>query len=47
VAAPPFKPMPKPVVRTVRRVKKSEKHESIVVKMLTSDPDVIIYWVTD
>jgi hypothetical protein len=47
VDAPRFAPMPRPVIRTVRRVKKSEKHESIVVKMLTSDPDVIIYWVTD
>jgi hypothetical protein len=47
VDAPRFGPMPMPMVRTVRRVKKPDKHESIVVKMLTSDPDVIIYWVTD
>ena len=47
VDAPRFGPMPKPVIRTVRRVKRPEKHESIVVKMLTDDPNVIIYWVTD
>jgi hypothetical protein len=47
VDAPRFGPMPRPVVRTVRRVKKPEKHEPIVVKMFTNDPDVIIYWVAD
>jgi len=47
VEAPRLAPMPRPVIRTVRRVKRPEKHEPIVVKMLTSDPDVIIYWVTD
>jgi hypothetical protein len=47
VEAPRLAPMPKPVIRKVRRVKKHEPHESIVVKMLTADPDVIIYWVTD
>jgi hypothetical protein len=49
VDAPRLAPMPrpKPMIRTVRRVKKPEPHESIVVKMLTDDPDVIIYWITD
>ncbi len=47
VDAPRFGPMPRPVIRAVRHVKRPEKHEPIVVKMLTADPDVIIYWVTD
>jgi hypothetical protein len=47
VDSPRFGPMPRPVIRPVRRVKRPEKHESIVVKMLTAYPDVIIYWVTD
>ncbi len=48
VEAPRFGPMPTPVVRPVKRLQRRvEEHEPVVVKMLTDDPEVIIYWVTD
>jgi anti-sigma factor RsiW len=51
VAVPPpaLPPLPTPVIVTVpaKRVRKVvEKHESVVVKLQTADPDIVIYWIT-
>jgi hypothetical protein len=49
-------PVPAPVVRKVRRVQRPKARPRtvranagppIVVKVLTDDPDVVIYWITD
>jgi hypothetical protein len=40
----------KPSMQQTRRVKKprpAEPREPVVVKLLTDDPDVVIYWITD
>jgi hypothetical protein len=34
-------------VKHVRRVRKREAAEPLRVKMFTSDPDVVIYWIVD
>ncbi len=34
-------------VKHVRRVRKREPAEALRVKMFTSDPDVVIYWIVD
>jgi len=36
-----------PVLRTVKRVRKRKAVEPLRVKMFTSDPDVVIYWIVD
>ena len=36
-----------PAVKRVRRKKKREATEPLRVKMFTSDPDVVIYWIVD
>jgi hypothetical protein len=40
-------PLPTPVAARAKKVRKAEKHEPMVVKLQTDDPDVVIYWVTD
>jgi anti-sigma factor RsiW len=43
----PAPPVPRRIRRTVRRIVPPERAEPIVVHMFTSDPNVVIYWVTD
>jgi hypothetical protein len=40
-------PKPAPVVRRHAPQTKKQKFEPLKVKMLTSDPDVVIYWIVD
>ena len=50
VAPPNLPPAPAPapvLVRTKKVRKVVGEHESVVVKLETSDPNVVIYWITD
>jgi anti-sigma factor ChrR (cupin superfamily) len=48
VAQPKMLPLPAvPVATRAKNVRKAGKHETMVVKLQTDDPDVVIYWITD
>jgi hypothetical protein len=48
VAQPNMLPLPAvPVITRAKKVRNAAKHEPMVVKLQTDDPDVVIYWVTD
>ncbi len=47
VTQPKMLPVIAPVVVRAKKARRVEKHESMVVKLQTDDPDVVIYWITD